>query len=129
MRKSIAKLGCLCLLATAGSAGLVSAASILSAKRDIARLRYDLAESKLVDIARTLSGERRQEGLFLLAGLKSSASESEIIYQEIICSLPASAARRSLKRRLSRERSRCGAPTSTCSSVFEVVTALLLSSR
>ena len=84
MRKAAAKLCCLCLLATMGSADLVSAASILSAKRDIARLRYDLAESKLVDIARTLSGERRQEGLFLLAGLKSSVSESEIIYQEII---------------------------------------------
>ncbi|MFQ5510335.1 MAG: SPOR domain-containing protein [Candidatus Krumholzibacteriia bacterium] len=60
------------------------AASIQSARRDITRLRYDLAESKLVDIAKTLSGERRQEALYLLAGLKSSASEAEIIYQEVI---------------------------------------------
>jgi TolA-binding protein len=88
--RAIAALGVLGVILATGLAGSAKAASILSAKRDIARLRYDLAESKLVDIARTMTGERRQEALYLLAGLKSSVSEAEIIYQQVIRLDPAS---------------------------------------
>ena len=88
--RAIATLGVLGVILATGLASSATAASILSAKRDIARLRYDLAESKLVDIARTVTGERRQEALYLLAGLKSSVSEAEIIYQEVIRLDPAS---------------------------------------
>ncbi len=52
-------------------------------KRDIAGLRYQDAESKLVDLARSASGDDRQEALFVLAGLKRSVSEAQIIYQEV----------------------------------------------
>ena len=58
--------------------------SIESARLDISRLRFDRAETELVDIARRERGKKRQEALFLLAGLKTSVSEAEIIYQELI---------------------------------------------
>lgn len=59
-------------------------ASVESARRDISRLRFDRAESELVDIARAAEGRKKQEALFLLAGLKKSVSEAEIIYQEVV---------------------------------------------
>ena len=59
-------------------------ASIKSAREDISRLRFDRAESELVDIARLAEGRKKQEALFLLAGLKKSVSEAEIIYQEVV---------------------------------------------
>jgi tetratricopeptide (TPR) repeat protein len=60
------------------------AQSINGARRDIQELRYDQAHEKLLDIARRSRGEERQEALFLLAGLKDSVSEAEIIYQEVV---------------------------------------------
>ena len=53
-------------------------------RRDLSKMRYDNAESALVDIARSSDGGDKQEALFLLAGLKKSVSEAEIIYQEVI---------------------------------------------
>ncbi|MDH3217040.1 MAG: tetratricopeptide repeat protein, partial [Candidatus Krumholzibacteria bacterium] len=58
--------------------------SLGTAKRYIAALRYDLAEQELVDVARASDGEEKQEALFLLASLKSSVSETQIIYQDVI---------------------------------------------
>ena len=60
------------------------AVSIDSAQRDISRLRYDDAATKLVDIAKSSRGVEKQQALYLLAGLKRSVSEAEIIYQEVI---------------------------------------------
>ncbi len=54
------------------------------ARRDIAKLRFDAAEEKLTEIARHSSEETRQEALYLLAGLKQSGPEAELIYQEVI---------------------------------------------
>lgn len=54
------------------------------ARRDMARLRYDEAEAALVDIARSVRGGDKQEALYLLAGLKKTIPEAEIIYQEVI---------------------------------------------
>jgi len=53
-------------------------------REDISGLRYDAAEVKLVELARTAEGDDRQEALYLLAGLKRSVSEAQIIYQEVI---------------------------------------------
>lgn len=53
-------------------------------RRDVSKMRYDVAEAALVDIARNTEGDDKQEALFLLAGLKKSVSEAEIIYQEVI---------------------------------------------
>ncbi|UCG52993.1 MAG: SPOR domain-containing protein [Candidatus Latescibacterota bacterium] len=61
-----------------------SAGRIDDAKRDIARLRYDEAEAMLVELAKSEEGDDRQEALYLLAGLKRSVSEAEIIYQEVV---------------------------------------------
>jgi tetratricopeptide (TPR) repeat protein len=74
----------LCLIILVFSFVLAEGSSIRSAKRDIARLRYEEAESQLVDIARSADGEEKQEALYLLAGLKNSVSEAQIIYQEVI---------------------------------------------
>ncbi|NIM19764.1 MAG: hypothetical protein GTO51_05915 [Candidatus Latescibacteria bacterium] len=65
-------------LSAAGGAGL------RDARKDIADLRYREAEEKLTAVARLAEGEERQEALFLLASLKQSATEAELIYQEII---------------------------------------------
>jgi tetratricopeptide (TPR) repeat protein len=54
------------------------------AREDIAKLRFDAAEIKLTEIARNSSRETRQEALYLLAGLKQSGPEAELIYQEVI---------------------------------------------
>jgi len=72
------------LIAVFVATALPAFASIESARRDISRLRFDRAEGELVDIARTADGKKKQEALFLLAGLKKSVSEAEIIYQEVI---------------------------------------------
>ncbi len=53
-------------------------------RREMSKMRYDAAEAALVDIARATEGDDKQEALFLLAGLKQSVSEAEIIYQEVI---------------------------------------------
>ncbi|MEJ2720219.1 MAG: SPOR domain-containing protein [bacterium] len=60
-----------------------SADRLDEARRDISRLRYEEAEGKLVDLARSAEGDDRQEALYLLAGLKRSVSEAQIIYQEV----------------------------------------------
>jgi len=60
------------------------------ARRDIERERYESAEVKLVDIARNTNGQEKQEALYLLAGLKSSPAEAEIIYEELSRLDPAS---------------------------------------
>ncbi|UCH82865.1 MAG: SPOR domain-containing protein [Candidatus Latescibacterota bacterium] len=65
------------------SALLAYADRLDDVRRDISGLRYDDAEAKLVDLARTAKGEDRQEALYLLAGLKRSVSEAQIIYQEV----------------------------------------------
>lgn len=54
------------------------------AKRDIRSGRYAQAETALVEAARSSEGEDKQEALHLLGGLKRSASEAEIIYQEVV---------------------------------------------
>lgn len=54
------------------------------ARRDIMKLRFDAAEEKLTEIARHSSQKTRQEALYLLAGLKQSGPEAELIYQEVI---------------------------------------------
>ena len=59
------------------------AREISDARRDIAALRYAEAERSLVAIAKESDGEKRLEALFVLGGLKKSASEAELIYQEI----------------------------------------------
>lgn len=48
------------------------------------KLRFDAAEEKLTEIARHSSQKTRQEALYLLAGLKQSGPEAELIYQEVI---------------------------------------------
>lgn len=69
---------CLCC------ASAVWAADIDEARRAISNLRYNAAQTALVDIARSSGGNDKQEALFLLAGLKKSVPEAEIIYQEVI---------------------------------------------
>ena len=54
------------------------------ARRAISAQRFDMAETRLVEVARDSGGAERQEALFLLAGLKKSVSEAQIIYQEVI---------------------------------------------
>ena len=61
----------------------VGAREISDARRDIAAMRYGEAERSLAAIAKQSDGEKRVEALFVLAGLKKSASEAELIYQEI----------------------------------------------
>jgi len=51
-------------------------------RRDMAAMKYAKAQTALVEIARSSAGDEKQEALYLLAGLKTSASEAEIIYQE-----------------------------------------------
>ena len=63
---------------------VAEAASIASARRDITRLRYEQAEEQLTRIARSSGGEEKQEALYLLAGLKSSVSEAQMIYEEVV---------------------------------------------
>jgi tetratricopeptide (TPR) repeat protein len=63
---------------------LLHAASLNEAREDISKLRFDEAEKKLTEIARNSSREIRQEALYLLAGLKQSGPEAELIYQEVI---------------------------------------------
>jgi tetratricopeptide (TPR) repeat protein len=58
--------------------------NISEARRDIGRLRYDEAEKQLVEIAKTSGGEKKQEALYLLAGLKSAVAEAQMIYQEVV---------------------------------------------
>ena len=53
-------------------------------RHDLAKMRYESAEAALVDIAKSTDGDDKQEALYLLAGLKKSVSEAEIIYQEVI---------------------------------------------
>jgi tetratricopeptide (TPR) repeat protein len=70
------------VLLIAGSPAL--ATDIGDARRDIAAMRYAKAEAELVDIAKSSSGEQKQEALSLLGGLKKSVSEAEIILQEVV---------------------------------------------
>jgi TolA-binding protein len=74
----------LCGMLLAATAISAPAASIEDAREDIARLRYQRAEQQLVEFARSAHGEEKQEALFLLAGLKSSVTEAQIIYEEVI---------------------------------------------
>lgn len=63
----------------------VAAASKMSdARRDIGRLRYDDATKQLVELAKSSNGEEKQEALYLLAGLKNSVAEAQMIYQEVV---------------------------------------------
>ncbi len=59
-------------------------ASLKQARRNISNLRFDEAADVLTELASRSGGADRQEALYLLAGLKQSASEAELIYQEII---------------------------------------------
>jgi TolA-binding protein len=68
---------CFCLDASAK-------VSIRSARDDIAKLRYEQAEQKLVVVIRESDRDDRLEALFLLAGLKQSADLAEQLYHEII---------------------------------------------
>jgi tetratricopeptide (TPR) repeat protein len=61
-----------------------TASRVDDAKQHIFRLRYDIAENELIAVAKSTEGDDRQEALYLLAGLKKSASEAQIIYEEII---------------------------------------------
>lgn len=72
------------------SAGYLDASSpsLADARSDISNLRFDQAESELLSLVRSEGGERRLEALYLLAGLKRSAAEAEILYQEVIDSDP-----------------------------------------
>lgn len=63
--------------------GPAGAANFPGVKRDIAAARYAEAESALVEIAKSSGGESKEEALYLLGGLKRSASEAEIIYREV----------------------------------------------
>jgi tetratricopeptide (TPR) repeat protein len=58
--------------------------SIGRARRAIEQMQYERAQEQLVEIAKRERGEDKQEALFLLAGLKSSVSEAEIIYEEVV---------------------------------------------
>jgi tetratricopeptide (TPR) repeat protein len=49
----------------------------------MSKMKYARAQTALVEIAKSSSGDEKQEALYLLAGLKTSASEAEIIYQEV----------------------------------------------
>ncbi len=60
------------------------------ARRDVAEMKYAKAQAALVEIARSSAGGEKQEALYLLAGLKTSASEAEIIYREVTAMDPAS---------------------------------------
>ncbi len=61
----------------------VLAKDVSDVRRLIAAMRYEDAEAMLVDIAKTSDGDEKLEALYLLAGLKASASEAELIYQEV----------------------------------------------
>jgi tetratricopeptide (TPR) repeat protein len=78
--KTFIVLSLICLLFPVSS----EPSNLNEAKEDIAKLRFDDAEKKLTDIARNSSDETRQEVLYLLAGLKRSGPEAELIYQEVI---------------------------------------------
>jgi len=82
-------LALLCALLLLSAVVVADAADMKSARRDISRLRYRQAEKQLVDIARSSEREERQEALFLLAGLKNSVSEAQMIYQEVVDIEPA----------------------------------------
>ncbi len=82
-------LALLCALLLVPMVVVVDAANMESVRRDISRLRYQQAEKQLVDIARSSEGAGRQEALFLLAGLKNSVSEAQMIYQEVVDIEPA----------------------------------------
>ena len=56
--------------------------ALTDARRDLTAMRYAKAEAALVQIAKSSAGDAKQEALYLLAGLKTSVSEAEIIYQE-----------------------------------------------
>jgi len=58
--------------------------SLHEARQDIEKLRFEEAEKKLTEIARHSSRETRQEALYLLAGLKQSGPEAELVYREVI---------------------------------------------
>lgn len=79
-RRTILWLLLLAVISTPGAA----VESIEDARRDIRGERYDRAHERLVEIARNANGQGKQEALYLLAGLKSSVSEAEIIYQEVV---------------------------------------------
>jgi TolA-binding protein len=74
----------LCTLLVVSTVVVAEPADIDRARRDISSLRYQQAEKQLVDIARSSGGDDRQEALFLLAGLKNSVSEAQMIYQEVV---------------------------------------------
>jgi len=78
---SLFLLSAICLIALATTA---DAADLRSARDDISRLRYKEAEQQLVQVARSSNGQEQQEALFLLAGLKNSVPEAQIIYEEVI---------------------------------------------
>lgn len=63
---------------------VVEGSDLDRARHYIAKLRYDQATGELVDIAKDARGDEKQEALYLLAGLKTSVSEAQIIYQEVI---------------------------------------------
>ena len=60
-------------------------------RRDMAGMKYAKAEASLVEIAKSTGGDEKQHALYLLAGLKKSASEAEIIYEEVTQLNPSSA--------------------------------------
>jgi len=77
------------LLIVLGAALNAAGAGMLAeARSDIRNLRYRQAEEKLLALARTGSGSERLEALYLLAGLKRSAAEAEILYRELMDSDP-----------------------------------------
>jgi tetratricopeptide (TPR) repeat protein len=61
----------------------ILAKDVSDVRRLIAATRYTDAEAMLVEIAKSSDGDEKFEALFLLAGLKTSASEAELIYQEV----------------------------------------------
>ncbi len=60
------------------------ASSLKDAREFISNLQFDRAKETLIDIAVNSKGEEKQRALLLLASLKRSSDEAEILYKEIL---------------------------------------------
>lgn len=72
------------IVATLLAPSLVLGYSIGEAADDIRNLRFENAASGLAQLILDSSGTKRQRALILLAGLKRSPEEAEILYQEAL---------------------------------------------
>jgi tetratricopeptide (TPR) repeat protein len=85
MKTRVVFIGALMVLLASFSSMAQSEREMLErADRDIRALRYSDAESTLAVLTRTAHGSRLGESLYMLAGLKSSATDASRLYRRII---------------------------------------------